>query len=134
MPPYYSIYKSFLNWLSNSKSPFDLKLQGDNSFTVTVVKHQNQITGVSVSNLGNQPFLPIELFRLIIEFLSTCPNNKAPKGNAITAQVGHPGMETNTVEGLVAHFYYNVPVGIYAFSRITPLANVLGNALDETKT
>jgi hypothetical protein len=134
MPPYYIKYNQFLNWLSNIDTTINLPLIGNNHFTMTVVRHHNQIIGVEVSNLGATPFLPIELFRMTIEFLSTREDSRAPKGNAIQAPVGNTGMELHTIEGLIAHYYYNIPLGIYAFSRITPIANILGNSRTEMDT
>jgi len=134
MPPYYIKYNQFLNWLSNIDTTINLPLIGNNHFTMTVVRHHNQIIGVEVSNLGATPFLPIELFRMTIEFLSTREDNRARKGNAIQAPVGDQGMELDTIEGLIAHNYYNTSIGTYAFSRITPIANILGNARTEMDT
>jgi hypothetical protein len=134
MPPYYIKYKQFLKWLVNIETTINLNLQGNNSFSMTVVRHNNQIIGVEVSNLGATPFLPIEIFRMTFEFLSTREDNRATKGNAIQAPVGNPGMELDTIEGLIAHNYYNTQLGTYAFSRITPIANILGNARTEMDT
>lgn len=132
MPPYYNKFKQFLKWLETIETPLNLPLMGNSFFSMVVVKYNNKIIGVEVDNLGaTNAFLPIELFRMTIEYLSNCQDNYAPKGNAHNTQLGNPGMELSTIEGLIAHYYYNTPIGNWALSRITPISHILDNARDE---
>ena len=81
--------------------------------------------GVMVSNLGGQPFLPMEVFEAVEELLTNNPTHQAARGNAINFRLGDPGLPLNSVEGYIAKEVYKKFSGQTVFRRITPVACLL---------
>ena len=80
--------------------------------------------GVSVSNLGNQPFLPWEVFAETVSLLIR-QGGSADKGNAMGPRLGSDELPMDSVEGHVAHIVYGKQRGESVFRRISPVANIL---------
>ena len=110
--------------LSTINSSIEIKTQGG-IFTVEPVKTNNILLGVNVSNLGNNNFLPIEVFAVTISLLICSENNEAQKGNAMRFKLGNDGLALNSVEGHVALVIYGQKKGNIVFRRITPISHIL---------
>ena len=129
MEEYYQYYQNLLNYLEQLPEGIaQIPMQGS-AFNLEVVRVDNQITGVNVSNLGNNPFLPIAVFQVAIETMYNSPDSTAPLGNAIGDGPLGNGLEINSIEGQVAHRVYNIQIGNHAFMRITPIRRILEAAL-----
>ena len=101
-----------------------IQMQGG-FFNLEVVRdNNNQIAGVKVSNLGNEPSLPIKVFEVAIQTILNSPNQTAILGNAQNGRLGD-GLEINSIEGQIAHNIYNIQIGKSAFRRITPVRRIL---------
>lgn len=103
----------------------EIAVRGGGNFRATPVICGEMLTGVNVDNLGNDPFLPMDVFVATLSLLYLSTNHQAAKGTARGARIGQPGMELDTIEGHVAHLVFGTPVGNYAFQRITPVSRIL---------
>ena len=113
------------NTLQEAQDPFNIPLTGDRTMQVTPVYCNNEIIGVTVDNLGNSPYLPMDVFVATISLLSLNPDNTAIKGSAQGGRLGSPELPTNSVEGHVASIVYGKGIGQSAFQRITPISRIL---------
>lgn len=77
-----------------------------------------------VSNLGNQPFLPWAAFEEAIVLLEQ-RGGRAPRGDAMNARLGDPGLPLDTVEGHVGAVVFGAKPGDNITRRITPIACIL---------
>ena len=103
----------------------EITLAGDRTMNVTPVFVNNSVIGVSVDNLGAQPFLPIEVFVATISLLSLAPGYCAIKGSAMGGRLGTLALPINSVEGHVANIVYGKITGQSVFQRITPISRIL---------
>jgi hypothetical protein len=81
-------------------------------------------SGIEVSNLGNQPFLPWGVFEETANLLLR-NGGRAQRGNAVRPKLGERGLPINSIEGHIAHTVYGKKPGDSVFRRITPLACIL---------
>lgn len=108
------------NRLSEMRNGFYVPLQGGGQMHVQpVFSDVGVVTGVRCDNLGDQPWIPIEVFDLVIQHLSQRPNLSTSKGDA-HQRLGDPGLPVDSVEGFVAIEYYGKQVGESVFRRISP--------------
>lgn len=124
MPNYLKRLITYLNDIDpiNGK---DIELQGGNSFNVKRVFHERVLTGVTVTNLGAQPFLPMSIFGATIELLLKRDDHRAVKGSAREGRLGSAFLPMDSVEGHVAFTIYGKNEGIFVFQRITPISRIL---------
>ena len=94
-------------------------LRGDKTFSTEMTKE-----GVLVSNLGNQPFLPWEVFQEAVCLLMRS-GGRAKRGNAMDNKLGDPELSFDSLEGHIAHVVYGKKQGDSIFSRITPIVCIL---------
>jgi hypothetical protein len=80
--------------------------------------------GVTVTNLGHQPFLPWAAFQEAVCVL-TRNGGRATRGSAQGARLGEPGLSLESVEGHVAHVVFGKQPGQWVFQRIAPIACIL---------
>jgi hypothetical protein len=115
------------NWIAGIDGSTEIPmLIGDKPITVTPVRTaDNYVIGVNVDNLGNQPFLSIDVFVAVISLLNLSPNRMAEKGSAMNGTLGSDELPVDSVEGHVAKVVYGVEVGGVVFRRITPIVNIL---------
>ena len=80
--------------------------------------------GVSVDNLGNQPFLPWQVF---IETVALLQRNggAALRGDAMNCKLGDARLALNSVEGHIADAVYGRQKGDSVFRRVSPVAAIL---------
>jgi hypothetical protein len=80
--------------------------------------------GIIVDNLGNQPYLPWNVF---VEAVSILKENggQAKKGNAMNSKLGERGLPIDSIEGHIAYKVYGYKEGDSVFRRITPIACIL---------
>jgi hypothetical protein len=102
-----------------------IDVQGGGNFRATPVMCGETLTGINVDCLGNEPFLPMDVFVATLSLLYLSPNHQADKGSAQAARLGDPRMELDTVEGHVAHLVFGNAPGIYVLQRITPISRIL---------
>ncbi len=88
-------------------------------FTATLVED-----GVSVDNLGAQPFIPWAAFQEAVCILIQ-NGGRAKRGDAMGARLGEPGLLLDSVEGHVAHTVYGYAPGSFVFRRIVPIDGIL---------
>ncbi len=92
------------------------------------MEHGGQIEddGIWVSNLGSQPFLPMDVFREVISLLKE-EGGRAAKGNARGqgVRLGDLELPPDSVEGIVAHKVYGIEKGKAVTARITPISCIL---------
>jgi hypothetical protein len=105
--------------LENGNSTEISLFSGKKSFQATLT-----IKGISVSNLGNQPFLPWEVFEETIKLLKE-KNGCALKGDAMNYKLGETGLPIDSIEGRIAFKFYGKQLGQTVFRRITPIACIL---------
>lgn len=96
-----------------------IPMQNEDTFSAVMVDG-----GVIVSNLGNQPFLPWEVFTETVSLLIR-REGSADKGNVMGHRLGSKGLPLDSVEGHAAHTVYGKQKGESVFRRITPIANIL---------
>jgi len=117
------IYIQVINRLMVSFQALDrsinIPMQTGVSFSAVMVDG-----GIDVSNLGNQPFLPWEVFTETVSLLIR-QGGSADKGNAMGYRLGSEELPMDSVEGHVAHTVYGKQKGESVFRRITPIANIL---------
>lgn len=94
-------------------------------FTMHAVIDRGNVLGVAVDNLGNEPFLPFDVFVVALSLLEASEQTQVEKGNAMNAKLGDPELTVNTVEGLVAKVVYGKNIGDSVFRRITPISRIL---------
>jgi len=81
-------------------------------------------SGIEVSNLGNQPFLPWGVFEETVNPLLR-NGGRAQRGNAMGPRLGERSLPLNSIEGHIAHTVYGKNLGESVFRRITPIACIL---------
>ncbi len=120
---------TFWEAIQNKLAPFgdegaEIPKQRGGTFRATLTDQ-----GVMVSNLGNQPFLPIEVFNAVEELLNRSPNRQAVRGmvmkNKVSIRLGDPELPLDSVEGCIAKNVYEKITGESVFRRITPVACLL---------
>jgi hypothetical protein len=94
-------------------------LKGDRTFKAILDKN-----GVSVSNLGNEPFLPWNVFVETVYLLKK-NGGRAVRGNAMKGVLGDGQLPIDSVEGHIARVVYGKKKGDTVFRRITPIACIL---------
>lgn len=94
-------------------------LKGNRFFLAELVED-----GINVSNLGNNPFLPWDVFTESVNLIERL-GGIAKKGDAMLFSLGEKGLDLNTIEGYIATKIYNKKNGEKVFRRITPIANIL---------
>jgi len=94
-------------------------LKGDRTFEAKLEKN-----GVYVSNLGNEPFLPWNIFVKTVSFLRK-NGGQAVRGNAMNGRLGDHKLPIDSVEGHIARAVYDKQKGDAVFRRITPIACIL---------
>lgn len=124
MPNYLKRLITYLNDIDpiNGK---DIEVQGGGRFNVKPVFHDRVLTGVTVTNLGAQPFLPMSVFGATIELLLKRDDHRAVKGSAREGRLGSAFLPMDSVEGHVAFTIYGKNEGIFVFQRITPISRIL---------
>lgn len=103
----------------------EIPLQGGGKMTVEPVIFNNTVLGVNVDNLRDKPYLPIDVFIVVISLLSISNQNQAIKGSAQGGKLGSSELPINSIEGHVAKVVYGIPIGKFAFQRITPISRIL---------
>jgi len=96
-----------------------IPMQNEDTFSAVMVDG-----GVIVSNLGNQPFLPWEVFTETVSLLIR-RGGSAEKGNVMGHRLGSDELPMDSVEGHAAHAVYGKQKGESVFRRISPIANIL---------
>jgi len=113
-----NIIKTYFNENGNN---VDVSQQRGDPFTAELA---NGYDGINVTNLGNQPFLSWDVFRVAIELLNKL-GGTAIRGNAMNYRLGEQGLPLNSVEGYIANKIYRKNEGDSVFKRISPVANIL---------
>jgi hypothetical protein len=80
--------------------------------------------GILVDNLGNQPFLPWEVFQEAVCVLIR-NGGRAQRGDAMQYRLGENGLPFDSIEGHIAYVVYGKSRGDSVFRRITPIARIL---------
>lgn len=80
--------------------------------------------GITVDNLGLEPFLPWAVFEETVSLLLRNAG-VAARGDAMLSKLGEPGLPLNSVEGHIARVVYGKKPGESVFRRITPIACIL---------
>ncbi len=120
---------SFWEAIKNKLAPFgdegaEIPKQRGTSFRAILTDQ-----GLMVSNLGKQPFLPMEVFNAVENLLNESPGHQAVRGMVmrqnVSIRLGDPDLLTNSVEGRIARNEYERVVGQSVFRRITPVACLL---------
>jgi len=100
-------------------NPAEVPLVKGGNFTAQIIEG-----GIIVSNLGNDGFLPWNVFSTVIELLEK-NNGRAVRGDAMNCRLGDPGLPIDSVEGVIALKVYGKEEGDSVFRRITPVACLL---------
>jgi dCTP diphosphatase len=80
--------------------------------------------GILVSNLGNEPFIPWDVFVETISLLEK-KDGRALKGDAMNSKLGDPGLPLDSIEGYISNTVYGKKIGESVFRRVTPVACIL---------
>lgn len=83
-----------------------------------------QLVGVEVDNLGEYPFLSMDVFAATISLLEQS-TGCARKGQAMSGRLGDIELSLDSVEGRVAVEVYRKQLGETVFRRITPVSRLL---------
>ena len=113
--------------ITKIKRNFDIKgnpariplMNGKKFFTARLEEE-----GIYVDNLGNQPFLPWNVFSEAINCLKE-NYGQVKKGNALDSRLGDSNLDLNTMEGYISSKVYGCKIGDSVFRRITPIASIL---------
>jgi hypothetical protein len=81
-------------------------------------------TGIEVSNLGTQPFLPWAVFEETVK-LPESQGGRAKKGDCMGPKLGSERLPLDSVEGQIAAIVYGKKTGDSVFRRVTPTAAIL---------
>ena len=109
------------------KRHFDIK---GNPARIPVMKGKKLFTarleedGIYVDNLGDQPFLPWQVFTEAINCLKE-NGGQVKKGNAADYTLGDSNLDQNSMEGYIASKIYGCKTGDSVFKRIDPIASIL---------
>jgi len=109
------------------KRHFDMK---GNPARIPVMKGKKLFTarleedGIYVDNLGDQPFLPWQVFTEAINCLKE-NGGQVKKGNAADYTLGDSNLDQNSMEGYIASKIYGCKTGDSVFKRIDPIASIL---------
>lgn len=115
-------YQRLINYLELLPEGITIiPIQKGLTFNLEVVRVENQIVGVNVSNLSEN-FLKIEALEIAIDFIHRSPNHSARRGNNMSGPIAQP---INTIDAHVAHLAYNISIGTNALKRITHIAGIL---------
>ena len=119
-------FLQLINFLStiDENSTLEISTLNNNTFNLTTVYVDKLLIGVNVTNLGNNSYLPLEVFSATLSLLYESPDNTAAKGNAYV-RLGNPGLPINSIEGFVAHTVYGKQLGESVFCRIVPISSIL---------
>ena len=93
--------------------------QRGGNFAVKLVKG-----GIEVDNLGNQPFLPWQVFTEAKNILIR-KDGVAQRGDAMNSRLGSESLPFDSIEGYIASVVYKRKAGDSVFRRITPVACIL---------
>lgn len=80
--------------------------------------------GLTVSNLGNQPFLPWTVFEETMALIQK-GGGRAAKGDAMNGKLGDSKLPIDSIEGYLAYKLYDKKLGDTVFRRITPIGCIL---------
>jgi hypothetical protein len=80
--------------------------------------------GIEVDNLGNQPFLPWQVFEEAVWLMDT-NGGEARLGKAMNSRLGQADLPFDSIEGHIARQVYEKKSGDWVFRRIVPVANIL---------
>lgn len=83
-----------------------------------------RVRGVHVSNLGNKPCLPWDIFRKTLTLLRTS-GGCAEIGDAMMSRLGDDKLSLNTVEGHIASEFDHKAIGDAVFRRGVPIRGIL---------
>ena len=100
-------------------NPSQIPLQRSGTFNARMTPK-----GIRVDNLGNQPFLPWEVFQEAICVLLR-NGGRASRGNAMNFRLGEEGLPIDSIEGHIAFVVYGKRNGDFVFRRIAPIASIL---------
>ena len=115
-----SVVDKITNKFAETGSPVEIPLlRGGRTFTAELTAG-----GVSVSNLGAQPFLPWGVFQEAVCVLIRS-GGSAQRGDAMNHKLGDPELSFDSIEGHIAHVVYGKEKGDSVFRRITPIACIL---------
>ena len=81
-------------------------------------------SGVTVSNLGDQSFLPWAVFEEAVNLMER-NGGRALRGDAMKASLGQADLPLDSIEGHVAVVVYGRQRGDSVFRRVTPIACLL---------
>jgi hypothetical protein len=81
--------------------------------------------GLNLTALGNEGFIPIDVFTAVISLLSLSSGHFAKNGNAMGSRLGSEELPFNSIEGHVARIVYGKNEGVAILKRITPIAGIL---------
>lgn len=126
-PHYLNRLLDYLNTI-DTEIGANISLTGQRFFNAKPVydpESLKTLTGVSVTNLGSSPFIPLSVFETTIELLLQKENHTAVKGSARNGRLGDEFLPFDSVEGCVAHRVYGKVVGTSVFQRITPISRIL---------
>lgn len=85
------------DYLLSIDGSIEITLYGGRIMVVTPVIGNNFVLGINVNTLGNQPFLPIDVFVVTISLLSANADNQAIKGSAMKGKLGDEFLPLNSI-------------------------------------
>ncbi|MGL5712627.1 MAG: hypothetical protein ACRCXT_04055 [Paraclostridium sp.] len=103
----------------------ELKLIKKNNKGIDTFKAYIEGNNIVVSNLGNKPNLPIEIFEKIINKLEDSPNKELCIGDVHKYKLGEEGLPIDSLEGFVAIELENKSIGESVFRRSAPIIGIL---------
>ena len=126
------LYKKFLRFLESADENGELLIErlvkkyGPFKIRRIIV---NGVDTIEVDNkvLPQDPRLPLIIFKSVIEFLYNSKDHKRKRGTAIRRGIRlcDEGLTLDTVEGFVAHKFYEKKCGDTVYKRISAIANIL---------
>src|SRR3990172_12716145 len=105
--------------LRDAGSIVNIPLQKGRMLTVRLMED-----GLEVTDLGNQPFLPWNVFEQTVD-LMVRKGGRAERGDAMSSKLGDKGLPLDSIEGHIAHVVYDKQEGDSVFRRISPIAAIL---------
>ena len=113
------VVKIIRNKFLNAPQPVQIPLQKGGLFTAKIVHG-----GIRVDNLGNEPFLPWEVFEKAVMLLDK-KGGRAQRGDAMNSKLGDENLPLDSIEGYIALKVYGRDIGDSVFCRISPIAGIL---------
>jgi hypothetical protein len=107
--------------------PLQRKRKQFDSFVIHPIYKNSKNVAINTEKrvMPGDTFFCINIFELVLQLLFVAEEQTLPKGNAQKHKMGESGLESNTIEYVVAINFYDKKDGDSAERRISVISNIL---------